>query len=643
MNYSQNINLSDPNDYTHIDKPIARNNNVNPVTWVNFIEFSSVDNFGYGNLSGSIGGTWLTVLDTINNLFKDLNDRLIIVENAINNIDPNPNPDPDPRTLTSIMWSSITASSQKGAQISYPYITCVYNDGSTSSISATQTDVTISPYINSSSNAGTYQLYASYQGKTTGSPLIYTIMEAQIESIEWVSTSASSQQGSSINWPQIRCRYNDGTTTTINATASGVSLSNNLTSSTLPGTYNITATYNGKTTTNTLTYTIVGVQIESIEWVSTSASSQQGSAINWPQIRCIYDDRTTTTIYATASAVSLSNNLTSSTAAGTYYITATYTINNRSFTTTNTLTYTIIPDDNASITITKGTLSGNVQNFTVKSTKTGTLSLSTTAGTLNKNSISMTANQNESFTLTGNAGTNATAPIITITKGTMGTNSCTFTVKSTVAGALSLNASAGSLNKTSLSMTANAEQTVTITNNSSSAISPTITASQTVSGSTGQTINYTITATQTVNSVLSSATSTGSINGTTGQSATGTKTLTINNIPGKQQTQYYWYAGYNNSDSYINASNYTSIASQVTTLPASTDINPVDSYVYVVAPKAATIRVFDPNTNFDINMKTLNSSTGTYTNAVTEVGNYKIYRSAQLVIGTTRITVQINI
>lgn len=265
MNYSQNINLSDPNDYTHIDKPIARNNNVNPVTWVNFIEFSSVDNFGYGNLSGSIGGTWLTVLDTINNLFKDLNDRLTIVENAINNIDPNPNPDPDPqRTLTSIMWSSNTASSQKGATIIYPFITCVYNDGSTSSISATPPDVTISPYINSSSNAGTYQLYASYQGKTTSSPLTYTIIEARIVSIEWVYTSGSSQQGSSINWPQIRCRYDDGTTTTINATASGVSLSNNLTSSTAAGTYNnITATYttnNGSfTTTNTLTYTITSV------------------------------------------------------------------------------------------------------------------------------------------------------------------------------------------------------------------------------------------------------------------------------------------------------------------------------------------------------------------------------------------------
>ena len=264
MNYSQNINLSDPNDYTHIDKPIARNNNVNPVTWVNFIEFSSVDNFGYGNLSGSIGGTWLTVLDTINNLFKDLNDRLIIVENAINNIDPNPNPDPDQRTLTSIMWSSQTASSQKGAQISYPSIICVYNDGSTSSISATLPDVTISPIIiNSSTAAGTYQLYATYQGKTTTNTLIYIIVEAQIVSIEWVYTSGSSQQGSPINWPQIRCIYDDRTTTTINATASGVSLSNNLTPSSPVDTYNITATYtiNNRsfTTTNTLAYTITSI------------------------------------------------------------------------------------------------------------------------------------------------------------------------------------------------------------------------------------------------------------------------------------------------------------------------------------------------------------------------------------------------
>ena len=103
---------------------------------------------------------------------------------------------------------------------------------------------------------------------------------------------------------------------------------------------------------------------------------------------------------------------------------------------------------------------------------------------------------------------------------------------------------------------------------------------------------------------------------------------------------YYWYVAHNESDTYITNSNYTSIASQVTTLPASTDITPTDTYVYVVAPKTVTIRVYDPATNFDINMKTFNSSTGTYTNAETEVGDYKLYRSAQLVVGTTRITAQ---
>ena len=164
--------------------------------------------------------------------------------------------------LTSIIWSSNTASSQKGAQISYPSITCIYNNGKTTSINASSSGITIYPIINSSSLTGTYILYATYQGKTTESPLIYTIAEAQLESIAWINTSASSQQGSVINWPQIRCRYNDGTTTTINATASGVSLSNNLTSSTAAGTYNITATYNGKTTTNILTYTIINVPDE---------------------------------------------------------------------------------------------------------------------------------------------------------------------------------------------------------------------------------------------------------------------------------------------------------------------------------------------------------------------------------------------
>ena len=105
---------------------------------------------------------------------------------------------------------------------------------------------------------------------------------------------------------------------------------------------------------------------------------------------------------------------------------------------------------------------------------------------------------------------------------------------------------------------------------------------------------------------------------------------------------YYWYAGHNASDTYITASNFTSIASQVTTLPASTDINPTDTYVYVVAPKTATVRIYDPIMNVDVNMKTFNSSTGTYTNAETEVGDYKIYRSAQLVLGLTRIDVQPN-
>ena len=286
------------------------------------------------------------------------------------------------------------------------------------------------------------------------------------------------------------------------------------------------------------------------------------------------------------------------------------------------------PDDNASITITKGTLSGNVQTFTVKSTKTGTLSLSTTAGTLNKNSISMTANQNENFTLTGNTGANATAPIITITQGTMGTNSCTFTVKSTVAGTLSLSTSAGSLNKTSLSMTANTEQTVTITNNGTSAINPTITASQTVNGSTGQTINYTITATQTVNSVLSSATFTGSINGTTGQSATGTKALTINNIPGIQQTNYYFYVGTSKPTSLSQASTVTSYPTEQTY----TNNSGAKSHIFVLTNSGKTVTFINPELNSPVSQLNVDTTT---------ISGYSIFETA---VGTANgKSIKINI
>ena len=228
------------------------------------------------------------------------------------------------------------------------------------------------------------------------------------------------------------------------------------------------------------------------------------------------------------------------------------------------------------ITLNKGSLNGVVQSFTVKSDKAGTLTLSTNAGTLNQNSIIVAANVAQTFTLTGNSGTDATAPEITLTEGSLTNNQCTFTVKSTKAGTLTLSTNAGTLSKTSLTMEANNAQTVTITNNGTSTINPTITASQTVAGTKGGNINYTVTVQQTVNSVQGSATSTGTITGTTGSSATGSKELTISNIPVAQQEETYnWYLGLATVDqiqnqSYINGLTYnqTSIKPSELTLPA---------------------------------------------------------------------------
>ena len=228
------------------------------------------------------------------------------------------------------------------------------------------------------------------------------------------------------------------------------------------------------------------------------------------------------------------------------------------------------------ITLTKGTLNGVVQPFTVKSDKAGMLTISTNAGTLSNTSLTMAANVAQTFTLSGNAGTNATAPTITLTEGTKTNNSCTFTVKSNKAGTLTLSTNEGTLNKTSLTMIANTGQTVTITNNETSTINPTITASQKVVGTKGNDINYTVTVEQTVNSVQGSKTSSGTITGTTGSSATGSKELTIDNIPAAQQEETYnWYLGLATEEqiqnqSYIDGLTYnqTSIKPSELTLPA---------------------------------------------------------------------------
>lgn len=102
------------------------------------------------------------------------------------------------------------------------------------------------------------------------------------------------------------------------------------------------------------------------------------------------------------------------------------------------------------------------------------------------------------------------------------------------------------------------------------------------------------------------------------------------------QTVYYWYVG----TTPIDDTNYndTTIVSQVAIIPAETTITTNNEYLYIVVPKNKVVTVYDEN-NFEVNMETYNSSTHSFTNAVTYVGDYAIYRSAQKGVGTSRIVV----
>lgn len=93
---------------------------------------------------------------------------------------------------------------------------------------------------------------------------------------------------------------------------------------------------------------------------------------------------------------------------------------------------------------------------------------------------------------------------------------------------------------------------------------------------------------------------------------------------------YYWYVG----TTPVDDTNYTSISSSVTEIPASTNVTlNTDDYLYIVAPKTKTVTVLDANTQGVVNIKTYNSETHTFTYAETFVGDYKIYRSAQTCLG----------
>ena len=88
------------------------------------------------------------------------------------------------------------------------------------------------------------------------------------------------------------------------------------------------------------------------------------------------------------------------------------------------------------------------------------------------------------------------------------------------------------------------------------------------------------------------------------------------------QTTYYWYVG----TTPVDGNNYTSIASQVTSIPKTKKIKLNNEYLYIVAPADKTVTVVDRD-GFGTAMETYNSSTGTFTHAFTTVNGYAIYKS----------------
>ena len=105
-----------------------------------------------------------------------------------------------------------------------------------------------------------------------------------------------------------------------------------------------------------------------------------------------------------------------------------------------------------------------------------------------------------------------------------------------------------------------------------------------------------------------------------------------------KQTTYYWYVG----TTPVDGTNYTSIASQVTSIPKTTTITLNNEYLYIVAPADKTVTVVDRD-GFGTAMKTYNSSTGTFTHAFTTVNGYAIYKSVGEDTNEEIITISENI
>lgn len=189
--------------------------------------------------------------------------------------------------------------------------------------------------------------YGSNGTKDT-SDITITIPAANVtlSSIQWVNTTASSTYGQSINWPQIQLNYSDGTNSKINGNASGVTYSTTLTSSTNAGSYsNITATYQSKTTSNKLNYTInkanLSLTVDITGWTA-------GSTPNSPTVTGNTGGGSITYKYKVSTADDSTYTTTVPTTAGTYIVQATVaaTTNYNSGTATKQFTISAKPVTN---------------------------------------------------------------------------------------------------------------------------------------------------------------------------------------------------------------------------------------------------------------------------------------------------------
>ena len=191
--------------------------------------------------------------------------------------------------------------------------------------------------------------------------------------------------------------------------------------------------------------------------------------------------------------------------------------------------------------------SNGVRTFSITSSESGALSLSTTAGQLSKTAFTMVANTSQNFTLS-NRGADATEPVITISSdGSTGLNSRGIIFRSNVAGQLYIGVDGGAFSSghgesqiASLTMVPNVDQSIQWVNSSSYTYTsnPRITAWQTANGSTNNSINYVITAIQNGESYAK----TGILDGGTGVSKTSYSYFNID-MSNVTPATYYWYAG----------------------------------------------------------------------------------------------------